>query len=659
MIRKWMMFGVFAAGLVASAAEGPVFFSDFEKGTPPTGWRIFSADKVIPVVSSARAVSGTRSLALVDQDTANYGAWGTDKIQLSDAVRKAGWIKVQAEVLYSVSGQMRMTFVFFDAAGKNAGVKNIIFEGRSEGWEQGSFQHISEKISVPAGVVSVRMSLVSGGAAGVVGEVYLDDLSVSGPVAQVSKTVGTMDEPGLWKPENPVPVRTEGPNVIVIFSDDIGVNDLSSKEHRTAVFTPNLQRLADNGVTFSDAYASASMCTPSRVGMLSGRCPARFGIYDVGGDSSVTWPKDQMIMPQYFKQAGYRTALIGKWHCGGDAEEWAYNHPLERGFDRFWGFMGSTHDYFDARIGSGCNGAGYWGCGYNPIYDQREVVKDITYLTDDINKQALRFIRECGDQPFFLYLAHHALHVPLQVPREKYEEYVPLGYRENTTVARAMIDVMDEGIGRILDELAQRGQLDDTLIIYASDNGGGERSGQVNDIYRGGKFSVMEGGLRVPMLISWPKTLPKGVMYGHPVSNIDFVPTVLAAAGLVPQGELDGVNLLPFLLGENRSAPHSELFWKQPPSMGAYAIRSGNWKLVYSKLGRGLFNLTDDPGETNDLREQYPEVAARLQDAYDRWDQSNIPSRWTPEHHRKYRARRTSDNPLENRIYRYNTTFGE
>ena len=447
------------------------------------------------------------------------------------------------------------------------------------------------------------------------------------------------------------------PNVIVIFTDDIGVNDLSSKEHRTAVCTPNLQRIANNGITFSEGYASASMCTPSRVGMLSGRCPSRFGVYDVSGDAMFTWPKEQMILPQYFKQAGYRTALIGKWHCGGDVEEWAYNHPLERGFDRFWGFMGSTHDYFDARVGSGFNGAGYTSCGYNPVYDQRKPVDKLTYLTDDINREALQFVRDSKGSPFFLYLAHHTIHVPLQLPKAKYDEYAPLGYGKNTTITRATIDIMDEGIGKILDELEQQGTLENTLIIYSSDNGGGERSGGLNDIYRGGKFYGLEGGLRVPLLMSWPKHLPRGAVYGYPVCNIDFLPTALAAAGIAPQGELDGVNLLPFLRAENRFVPHSELFWRLPGD--SFAVRSGDWKLVYTKLGQGLFNLSNDPFEATDLRSQHPEIVARLQQAYDLWNKGNIPSLWTPEHSRKYYQRKKSDNPLENQVYRYSGNFGE
>ncbi len=449
------------------------------------------------------------------------------------------------------------------------------------------------------------------------------------------------------------------PNVVLILADDLGVNDCAADDHRTAIYTPNLLRLAKAGVTFTEGYASASMCTPSRVGLLSGRYPARFGVYDVSGDASYTWPQEQVIFPQYFKAAGYRTGIIGKWHCGGEIEKWAYNHPLERGFDRFWGFMGSTHDYFDPTPGSGVNGAGYWSCGYNPIYDQHDVVQKLNYLTDDIAEQSVRFIRENKERPFFLYVAHHCPHVPLQVPKAVHEKYLPLGYRENTTVTRAMDEVLDRAVGLVLDELEKQGLRENTLVIFSSDNGGSERCGQLNNILRGGKFSVMEGGIRVPILMSWPGHLPEDVVFCDPVWNLDFLPTALAAVDIKTAELLEGVNLLPYLSGEKNTAPHEALFWRQPAEMEAYAVRSGDWKLVYSKLGRGLYDLKKDPGETVDVRSQYPEVTGRLQKMYDRWDIGNRPSFWNSEYQKKYLSRRTSENELENKSYKYKTTFGE
>lgn len=182
--------------------------------------------------------------------------------------------------------------------------------------------------------------------------------------------------------------------------------------------------------------------------------------------------------------------------------------------------MGSTHDYFEVKIGSGFNGAGYWSSGYSPIYDQHDPIKKMDYLTDGITEQSVKFIADNKDKPFFLYVAHHCPHVPLQAPKEVYDKYLPLGYRKPTTVTRAMQEILDRGVGAILDELEKQSLLENTLVIYSSDNGGSERSGQLNGNLRGGKFSVLEGGIRVPLLMSWPSRLPKDVVFGYPVSNL-------------------------------------------------------------------------------------------------------------------------------------------
>lgn len=449
------------------------------------------------------------------------------------------------------------------------------------------------------------------------------------------------------------------PNIIVILSDDVGYNDCEANAHQTPVHTPNLRRMALQGVTFTQGYACAPMCTPSRVGMLTGIAPARFGVYDVGGDAAFTWPREQKILPQLLKEQGYATACIGKWHCGGDIAEWAYNHPLRRGFDRFWGFMGSTHDYWKAETGSGFNGAGYSSCGYQPIYDQDKVVDRIEYLTTDITRQSLRFIEDNRERPFFLYVAHHCNHVPIQSPRALYDEYKPLGLGDNTTSTRAMLEEMDRGIGQIMDVLEKHGIDRDTLMIYSSDNGGGERSGQVNGLFRGGKFTLLEGGIRVPVIMRWPGRIPANRVYDFPVWNLDFLPTIMGALGITSPEGAEGVNLLPHLAGKAKGRPHDTLFWKMPEREGDYAIREGDRKLVFTSMGRGLYDLAADPGETRDLRNAEPETARRLQALYEAWDKDNKPSQWGPDYDKKYFAPRKSDNPLENAARTYSPNFGE
>lgn len=447
------------------------------------------------------------------------------------------------------------------------------------------------------------------------------------------------------------------PNIIVIFSDDQGYGDTSAGLHDRANYTPNLERLARRGITFTDGYAAASMCTPSRATLLSGRYHGRLGIYDVMGDAGMGFPPGEKIMPQYLKELGYATGCFGKWHVGGDIPGYEYNRPLNKGFDRFWGFYGSTHDYWKSEPGSGFNSTGYHGCGHQPIHDQEDIVQKIKYLTYEITDRSLEFIEENKDRPFFLYIPHHCSHVPLQVPKEIYNEYEDLHYGPNATITRAMYEAMDEGIGKILDRLEQLGIADNTLIFFSSDNGGGDVCAQLSWIYRGGKFDLLEGGIRVPLMISWPARLPQNRICGDPVMNIDFLPTMLAAIGAPQDPKFEGLNLLPYLRGQ-KEIPDRPLFWKMPPGKGDYAVRQGDWKLVYTSRGRGLFNLREDPRELEDLSKAYPARVAQMEELYRQWDLKNIPPVFTAEHRKEFMRMESTDR-LDNESWQYSSTFGD
>ena len=453
--------------------------------------------------------------------------------------------------------------------------------------------------------------------------------------------------------------KRKPPNIILILADDQGYADASFNAHDTPIYTPNLERLAKRGVMFTDGYACASMCLPSRAGILTSRFPARMGIYDVGPDAMVGFPKDEKIAPQYFKELGYNTACIGKWHLGGDVDEFRYNYPLNKGFDRFWGFLDSTHDYWKANTGSGVNSGGYTSCGNNPIYDQEDPVKNIRYMTYEITDKSLEFIDENKTQPFFLYIAHHCPHPPLQVPKEIHDNYVHYDAGLHTTLTRGMYEAMDEGIGKILDKLKTLELTENTFIIYSSDNGGGEGSGQLNGKFRGGKFTFLEGGIRVPTVMSWPGVIPQNKIYGYPICNIDFLPTMLSAAGQGLDPKFEGVNLLPFLTRKNKNQPHDYLCWTLPEGKQNYAIREGNWKLVYTQVGFGLFNLTEDPGERHDMQAQYPDIVKRLQSHWDQWNRKNIPHRWTEEQYQKYWAKKQAANPEDRGSFQYSPFFGD
>jgi arylsulfatase A-like enzyme len=210
-------------------------------------------------------------------------------------------------------------------------------------------------------------------------------------------------------------------------------------------------------------------------------------------------------------------------------------------------------------------------------------------------------------------------------------------------------------MGEILDRIGEYGIRDNTIIIFQSDNGGDEPCGKQNWIYRGGKFNLLEGGIRVATLISWPEKLPQGCIYGYPVMNIDFLPTILDAAGIEPEQEMDGVNLLPFLKGEDQSRPHEALFWNE---RNQYAVRAGDWKLVFSHRGQGLFNLAEDPSEMHDLRGRYPDKARELQGLYDAWNQENIEIEPAPEEKQHVEdVRANAADSLKN--WSYSHVFGD
>ncbi|MET0394648.1 MAG: sulfatase-like hydrolase/transferase [Chitinophagaceae bacterium] len=410
---------------------------------------------------------------------------------------------------------------------------------------------------------------------------------------------------------------TVKPNVIIIYSDDQGYGDVSFNEHNAPISTPNIDRLAREGITFTAGYVCAATCAPSRAGLMAGRYPERLGIYTVD-DPFQEMPVTEKIAPQFFKENGYATGMVGKWHLGG--EIFKDRFPTRRGFDRFYGWLNSTHDYWKANTGRSDT---YGPDGYAPLYDQETPVEQMDqYLTRQITTKALDFIDQHKDKPFFLYFPHHCAHVPLQVPKETYDKYKALGLGENTITTRAMYDELDKSVGQILDRLEQYNIRNNTLIIFQSDNGGGEPEAQLNWIYRGGKFTLLEGGIRVPAVISWPAALPQNKVYGDPVVNIDFLPTVLAAAGIKPDKEFEGINLMPYLTGQKKEPPHETLFWRATKDY--FAVREGDWKLVFTANGQGLYNLKDDPAELNDMREKFPDKALALKKKYDEWDKKNI-----------------------------------
>jgi arylsulfatase A-like enzyme len=435
--------------------------------------------------------------------------------------------------------------------------------------------------------------------------------------------------PGTKEPDRP--------NIIFILADDMGWGDLNLnpgqlvREHgpEAVVNTPHLDQLAASGVRFTNGYANHMVCAPSRAGMLTGRYQHFIGYFGFD-ETMAAFPAEVPMLPEPLRNAGYATGMMGKWHISYSRG----SKPLDRGFERFYGFLGGEHDYFEPHIGQAMHGIGYSTDAF--VYDQHEPVQEMGYLTDELTKRSKEFIESARstNRPFFLYLAHHAPHTPLQVPWEDLEPFARARGGEYTSrdIARAMIQRLDKNIGALVAYLQEQGLYENTMIIFSSDNGASQ------PCYAGGlrgrKGYFYEGGIRVPMIVSWPKKIPAGQILHEPVITHDVFPTVLETVGIteMPEG-IEGVSWLSYMIGKEKQLPRKQLFWGQQNINGKWAVREGDWKLIsedtndwfgaWPILERRqeapppdfrvqLFNLATDPFEQHDISDQHPEIVARL-----------------------------------------------
>lgn len=403
---------------------------------------------------------------------------------------------------------------------------------------------------------------------------------------------------------------SKAPNIIVIVSDDQGYADSSCYDHPKEVSTPAIDQLASEGVRFTNGYASAYVCAPTRAGLLTGRYQQRFGFYEAG-DSRTGMPTSEITIAEVLKKKGYTSAIIGKWHVGLEPEY----RPLKRGFDEFYGFLGhGAHDYFNLDITD----------EHTSIYRNDKPINDTGYLTDNLAREAVSFIERNQKKPFFLYLPFNAVHWPLQA-KQKYIDLFETG-DENRDIYLAMLKSMDEAICKVLDAVKRTGVDDNTLIIFFSDNGGAKKNFANNGILRDYKQTVYEGGIRVPFIVRWPARLPKGLVCHKPVISLDVMPTVCAAAGVeLPNDRVyDGKNIIPAILNRSLRPLHEALFWYDGTNQ--WAVRVDSWKLLSRNGSLELFDLKSDISEKNDLKEQNPHVVKRLQGIFDTWKSQLAPS---------------------------------
>ena len=435
------------------------------------------------------------------------------------------------------------------------------------------------------------------------------------------------------------------PNILLIVADDLGYADVGFHGVED-IPTPHLDALAARGVRFSNGYVSGTWCSPTRAGLLTGRYQQRFGVRGHEGTPDEALSLAETTLADRLRAAGYATGVIGKWHLGTGPEF----HPVERGFDEFFGFLRGAHSFwpdvpfilFPDRTGRGPLIAEIRqrDMGGRQILRGTEPVAEEAYLTDAFGREAVSFIERHESGPFFLFLSFNAVHTPMQATVDRLATFATTAHPVRR-VYNAMTLAMDEAIGAVFAQLRRSGIEEDTLVFFISDNGGPTvlrfaYNASDNSPLRGSKGATLEGGIRVPFVVSWPAGLPSGTRYDEPAIQLDFLPTALAAAGVPvdPEWRLDGVNLLPYLRGETSGRPHELLFWR---SIRQMAVRSGDWKLVayQAKFDTGdighddpldqvtphrLYNLARDIGETEDLSRQEPERVAELLSHWNDWN---------------------------------------
>ncbi|MFC2102271.1 sulfatase-like hydrolase/transferase [Bacteroidota bacterium] len=458
------------------------------------------------------------------------------------------------------------------------------------------------------------------------------------------------------------------PNVILIMADDLGKYDVSTYG-ATHIQTPNIDRIAAEGVLFENAYVTAPICSPSRAAILTGKYPQRYGFetqpmeyypsniveYSAGknasflGDWKVAtlpsypneWeiskqgiPLPETTLAELMQAAGYRTAIMGKWHLGAGKTQ----IPNKRGFEEQYGFYGAFSLYTPSQktpgyqhfIQDDFSSQYQWNMKRRStaaIRKNNRVVKEEKYLTFAIRDQAIRYLEANRDTSFFLYIPFSAPHVPFQAPQEYCDRFAHVK-DPNKQVYYAMIAAMDDAIGDILDKVKELGLEENTIIWFISDNGGASYTGATdNGPLKGGKLTYFEGGINVPFAMKWKGHLPEGTIFKPAVSALDIFATTTAQCDIrLPEGtHLDGVDLIPFIKGQATGIPHEKLFWRADHIR---AVQTDDWKMLMSARDKWLrlYNLKTDKSETIDLQYENPETLKKLLDYFEEWN-SSLPSK--------------------------------
>jgi arylsulfatase A-like enzyme len=425
-------------------------------------------------------------------------------------------------------------------------------------------------------------------------------------------------------PSSLIAAEPRRPNFVFVLADDLGYADLGCMGAKD-IRTPHIDRLASEGVRFTDFYANAPVCTPTRAGFLTGRYQQRVGLewalgytaeqarrvgdrwVDEPDKLALGLPTGETTLPSLLKEAGYATAAFGKWHLGFRPE---FN-PTRRGFDEYSGTLLGHADYYRFNYFDGTH----------HLYEGEKPAKAGGYHTDLMTDRTVAFIERMGRRPFFLYVPYLAVHWPFQPPNRPDPPLTKENKHDGTRRDYvAMVERMDHGVGRMLAALEKQGVLDDTLFIFSSDNGGERLSSNVPLFNH--KATLWEGGIRVPCVMRWPARLPQGKATSQPGITMDLTATILSAAGARPpkDRQLDGIDLLPILRGEQKSTERT-LCWRiQRTGRHQKAVRHGRWKFVQDDVVEMLFDLENDVSERRDLAYQHPDVVRQLKKLLTDWE---------------------------------------
>ncbi|MFV0483291.1 MAG: sulfatase-like hydrolase/transferase [Bacteroidales bacterium] len=415
-------------------------------------------------------------------------------------------------------------------------------------------------------------------------------------------------------------VLAEKPNVIIILADDMGYADVGFNGCKD-IPTPNIDRLAGNGAQCTNGYVTFSVCGPSRAGLMTGRHQDRFGFSRnpllAPNDIEQGLPLTEETMASALKRADYATMALGKWHLGAHPAQW----PLSRGFDEFYGFLSGGHMYFpkDLTVADITEIKSQMDGYRTKMMKNCGRVEETEYVTDALTREAVSFIERKKDEPFFIYLAYNAPHTPMQATEKYLSRFEHIKDKRRKTYA-AMVSSLDDGVGRVLDKLEELGIDDNTIVFFLSDNGGPEKhNGSDNGPLREGKGSFYEGGIHVPFAVQWTSHIPAGTVYENPVWSLDMFATALAYAGIEPQNELDGVNIVPYLSGDKKGSPHKNIFLPHLDYNG-YALRSGDYKVINFRTDTDeMYNLKEDIGEQSPLQIDKESEYKRIKNDYAAW----------------------------------------